>query len=126
MNDLYFYTKTKKETGRLASRAKFAEEFPYEHGTFYLQSDGFACKMRSQERKSISGRANVVIEFHQISRAASHPILECRHSSDRLNSSYHDGNTNSRLRERLRLSFARGRKRVFAKANTEGSMRKLA
>ena len=89
MNDLYFYAKTEKETGRLASRAKFSEGFPCEHETSYLQSDGFACKMRSQERKSIAGRANVVIDFYQIPRAASHPILEHKCSSDGLNSSSH-------------------------------------
>ncbi len=73
--------------GRLAERSKFAEEFPCKHGTSYLQFDVFACKMRSQERKSIARRATFVFEFHQISRAASHPILERKRSRDGFNSS---------------------------------------
>jgi len=103
MNDLYFTAKNKKETGRLALRAKFVAEFPCKHGTSYLQSDGFACKMRSQERKSIAGRANVVIEFHQIPRAALHPILERKRSSDRSDSSSHI----KTKREGQTLSFKR-------------------
>ena len=67
---------TKKETGRFASRTKFAEEFPCEHGTSYLQFDVFDCKMRLQERKSICLARHYYFTYPQISRAASHPILE--------------------------------------------------
>ena len=88
MNDLYFMAKYQKGDGKARSRELFlprssraSTERPICNSTFLLAK----CARKSASR--FAWRATIILTYPQISRAASHPILECKHSRDRLNSS---------------------------------------